>query len=169
VEEGVPNYVFAVSAGQLIRFDRDPGKALYAERLERGESPRWILECKHLDSAANLEAISHQRAIELAGSTELLDMPSEVSVDPGDVEWIDDEERVAWLNDAIATTLSGIKSRNSAWLEVVMSSPGSWDYDRAIDSLAWMRRAYVTIEAMIQERDTIIRRQKMRAETDYED
>ena len=143
-------------------------RPLYAERLEAGQEPRWVLDHAALELTSALRPVTWEEAERLAGSARLLDQPGEAA-SPSEGRHIDDDDRVAWLSEAIEKTLAGIEARRSVYLEITMSRQGSWDYDYAIDSLGWMRLAFVTVEAMCREREMIVTRQSMRDSTEYQD
>jgi hypothetical protein len=75
-----------------------------------------------------------------------------------------------WLDEAISLTLREIRSEEQTVItELPAARPGSWDYDYEMDAIAWIKRAYLTLQSVLEERQTLETRQTMRDETGYDD
>lgn len=114
-------------------------------------------------------AKSRDEAARLSGAPAVLGLDGQATRDTGDPGEESRDERVAWLTDAIRATLAAIDQRRGAYTELYAARHGSWDYDWATDMIAWQELAFVTLEALNQERDRIVVRERMRAETHYAD
>lgn len=136
---------------------------------------QWKLVVIEGDERSDRAKISAERARELAPDAGVLAAPSCLATYPdafAQRERIGGHEpdRVAWIDEAVRTTLKEIESRaGSARSEMMWSSPGSWDYDVAIDTASWCRFAFRTVCSLVEERELIIDREKRRAATDYPD
>lgn len=80
------------------------------------------------------------------------------------------KDRLDWLDAAIAATLGAVQiEQKDVGVELSFARPGTWDYDFEIDMIGWLKAAYITLEALIEEKLLIQRRSEMRAGTEYPD
>lgn len=146
----------------------------FSERLEGdGSDAAWRLTDDLLDHHAS-PAIDREAAIAVAPDPTLLDRPSCLDRYPDQFRPAASpmmlSERVEWLDQAVRSTLHLIgETASDSRGELLWNAPGSWDYDYAIDQATWIRSAFSTIGAMVQERELIIFRHEMRRDTEYPD
>lgn len=80
------------------------------------------------------------------------------------------DARLDWIEEALEETLSLVsRLSTNARGELAMSAPGTWDYDYATDTLAWVKRAEATVVALTAEHQCLTGRAARRRETPYVD
>lgn len=130
---------------------------------------RWRLAAAVL-SEADYSTISGQQATELVAGDEAM---SAACPDPADLAphgGRDSKERLDWLHEAIATTITAIRSEEQeVETELPWARPGTWDYDFEIDAIAWIKLAYQTLQSLFEEKQSLLARQGMRDRAEYGD
>lgn len=146
------------------------GIALLGERLAGSDRhQRWELHhpAAQPDGYPELE---RAKALELVADEHVLDAPPILASFPGEPKMGYREDRALWLESAVLESLDYIRARTPGILgELAMSSPGSWDYDYAIDTVSGFREAFRTIERLVRELELIERQGRLRTETEYPD
>jgi hypothetical protein len=130
---------------------------------------RWRL-ADTMMSEADCPTLSPGDALELAGHADVL---KAACPDPADLAAHDGRahhERLGWLEAAIATTLKQVRAEEREVAnELPWASPGTRDYDFEIDTIAWIKLAYATLQRLFEEKQNLLSRQAMRDQTNYDD
>jgi hypothetical protein len=71
-------------------------------------------------------------------------------------------ERLRWVEQAIETTMKWMEEAGGdAFVEIMFSRPGEFDYDAATDDQEAVRKAEVTVKALEDEKESILARQAL--------
>lgn len=111
-------------------------------------------------------ALDRKEAESRAGAS-LLDAPPRIGRYPEQLRPPGQDKRVAWIDEAVLTTLELIADRAPDARQDLAMAGGHASDDYAIDNCSWFGRAFGSIAALVAERELILERAQRRRGTDH--